>query len=169
MKKIFILSMLICLAMICSCRKQDSVAQQQSRQPNAEMDAREKALDERLNALDQRVNGLDQRLRALAEKEKATASTQTAPDTQTQDVMREAAQLKALMLDPSQLNAANGEKDRRAQEQLTQQQRGPEQLRSKRRKSEIAGGAVFPAPEATSPGPSPAVDAALPTPSPTPQ
>lgn len=70
MKKILILPMLIPITMICSCRKQDSAAEQQLGQQKAELDAGEKALDERLNALDEKVSRLDQRVRALASREK---------------------------------------------------------------------------------------------------
>jgi hypothetical protein len=65
MKKMFVLSMLISLAMICSCQKQDSAAEQQLAQRKTELDAREKVLDERENA--------------LAEKEKAMTNPRTIP------------------------------------------------------------------------------------------
>jgi hypothetical protein len=58
MKNIFILSLLISFAMICSCQKQDSAAEQQLAQRKTELDARETALIERLNALDEKVNAL---------------------------------------------------------------------------------------------------------------
>jgi chromosome segregation ATPase len=170
MKKIFILSMLTSFAMICSCQKQDSAVEQQLAQQKAELDAREKALDERVNALGERVNALDKKVKALAENEKATANAQTVPpDIQSQDVMRDAAQLKALMADPSQLNSARVEKDRRTQERRAQRQAGLGELQSQRQpKSKISGAALLPAPE-SSPTPSPAEEAASPTPSPTPQ
>jgi hypothetical protein len=41
MKKIFLLSMLISLAMICSCQKKDSTTEQQLAQRKTELDARE--------------------------------------------------------------------------------------------------------------------------------
>ena len=44
----FVLSMLISFAMICSCQKQDSAAEQQLAQRKTELDARETALIERL-------------------------------------------------------------------------------------------------------------------------
>jgi hypothetical protein len=65
MKKLFVLSMLIPLAMVCSCQKQDAVAEQQLAQRKAELDTREKALDERE--------------KALAEKEKAVARAAMLP------------------------------------------------------------------------------------------
>jgi hypothetical protein len=54
MKKLFVLSMLIPLAMVCSCQKQDAAAEQQLAQRKAELDTRERALDEREKALAQR-------------------------------------------------------------------------------------------------------------------
>src|SRR5437762_7084224 len=56
MKKIFVISMLISFAMICSCQKQDLATEQQLAQRKAELDARKKALDEREKALAERKN-----------------------------------------------------------------------------------------------------------------
>src|SRR5438132_6303473 len=129
MKKIFVLSMLIPFAMICSCQKQDSAAERQLAQRKAELDAREKALDERE--------------KALAEREKATASARTIPtppnlqsrpippDLQSRGQLRDPAQVKAerdrriqllppyvqkLIPDPSRLQAEKDERDKRLQE-----------------------------------------------------
>src|SRR5262249_21687176 len=65
MKKLFVLTMLISFAMVCSCQKQSSAAERQLAQRKAELDAREKALDERE--------------KALAERENPTVSTSTLP------------------------------------------------------------------------------------------
>jgi hypothetical protein len=65
MKKLFILSMLIPLTMVCSCQKQDAAAEQQLAQRKAELDAREKALNERE--------------KALADREKAVARAAMLP------------------------------------------------------------------------------------------
>jgi hypothetical protein len=54
MKKLFVLSMLIPLAMVCSCHKQNAAAEQELAQRKAELDAREKALEEREKALTER-------------------------------------------------------------------------------------------------------------------
>jgi hypothetical protein len=78
MKKLFVLSMLIPLAMVCSCQKQDAAAEQQLAQRKGELDTREKALDERE--------------KALAEKEKAIARAAMIPAD---------AQLRALKRDGS--------------------------------------------------------------------
>jgi hypothetical protein len=82
MKNFFTISMLILFAMICSCQKQDSAAEQQLAQRKAELDARDKALDERE--------------RALAEREKVRARPRTIPsDVQSRSQVPDAAQLKA--------------------------------------------------------------------------
>src|SRR5215467_13821120 len=54
MKKTFALSLLIPLALVCSCQKQDSTAEQQLTQQKADLDARQKELDDKEKALEQR-------------------------------------------------------------------------------------------------------------------
>jgi hypothetical protein len=186
MKEIFILSMVIAFAVICSCQKQDAVAEQQLAQRKVELDAREDALVEREKVAEEREKALDEREKALTENEKSRANVRTiSPNAQSQDVIRDAAEAKAerdrriqqlpaeiraLIPDPSQLNATKAEKDRRTQERLSQRQGGPEKLQSEiQRKLEMSGAAVSPAVEAASAAPSPAVEAASATPSPTPQ
>ena len=74
--------MLISVAMICSCQKQNSAAEQQLAQRKAELEAREKALDERE--------------KASTEKEKPIASARTIlPDLQSRGQVRDPAQPKA--------------------------------------------------------------------------
>jgi predicted nucleic acid-binding Zn-ribbon protein len=51
MKKMVVLSMLVCFAMISACQKQDAAAEAQLAQRKSDLDAREKALDEREKAL----------------------------------------------------------------------------------------------------------------------
>ena len=73
MKKVLVISMLIPLATICSCQKQDTLAEQQFVQRKAELDTREKALDDREKALAERETAVaraailpaDAQLRAL--------------------------------------------------------------------------------------------------------
>ena len=193
MKKIFILPLVISFAMICSCQKQDVVAEQQLAQRKVELDAREEALEERLNAFDAKLNALDAKVKALAENEKSRANVQTIPpDAQSQDVIRDPAeaeaerdrlmqQFRALIPDHSQMNAAKVEKDRMTRERL-QRQGAQQQSQSQKQykfqqiqKAWMPGAAVSPAAattssalDPTSPTASPAAEAALPTPSPTP-
>jgi len=164
MKKIFVLSMLIPFAIICSCQKQDLAAEQQLAQRKTELDAREKALDERE--------------KALAEREKAAASARMIPsDLQSRGQVRDPAQVKAererrlqqlppdlqgLIADPSQ---GRDEKDTRMQERLAQRQRRMEEFERARMAHAVK---PFGA-EATSPTPSPTIQATSPSPSPTPE
>ena len=181
MKKNFILSTVISFAMICSCQKQDSAAEQQLAQRKTELDARGTALDEREKALDRRE-------RALAEREKPIANVRTIPPgapRQTPDAAQIQAErdrriqqlppeLRPLIPDRSKLDTANGEKERMKRDARAgaQRQLGPEDLQRQWQrnldKAKMSGKAVFPAAEATSPTPSPAVEAASPSPSPTP-
>jgi hypothetical protein len=163
MKKIFVLSMLISFAMICSCQKQDSAAEQLA-QRKAELDAREKALDERE--------------KASTEKEKPTVSARTIlPDLQSRGQVRDPAQVKAerdrrlqqlspdvqaLMPDPSRMKAEKDERDRMIQERLGQRQRRLEELQRLRMSPAVRpeaaafpGAVASPEAEATSPSPSP--------------
>ena len=89
MKKVFIASMLIVFATICSCQKHDSAAEARFAQRKTELDAREKALDEREKALNARE-------RALAKRENAIANTSTIrPERQSQRQISNAAEAKA--------------------------------------------------------------------------
>ena len=158
MKRMFVLCTLICFAMICSCQKQDSAAEQQLPQRKTELDARETALMEKLNALDKKV-------KALFDKEQATlnaATTATGVQGQTPDPAQVAAerdraiqQFRALIPNPSQVTAGDPAKQmRRAPRQL-----GPEDLQRQWQQNldeaKISGKAVFPAAGAGSPTPSP--------------
>jgi hypothetical protein len=174
MKKFLMLSLLTSFAVICSCQRQDSAAEQQLAQRKVELDAREDALIEREKVADEREKVLNEREKALTENEKATAKAQTIPpDPQSQDVIRDAAQLKALMSDPSQLNSTKAKKDRMTQERLAQGQgtqqesRGQKQYKlQEAQKAWMSGAALPPAAQAPSPTPSPAAEAISPTPSP---
>jgi DNA repair exonuclease SbcCD ATPase subunit len=188
MKKIFILPTFISLAMICSCQKQDSVAEQELAQRKTELDARENRLDERMNELGEKVEALDGRVKMLAEKQKiANAGTslngvqrETSDPAQEQAererIQQLSAEMRARMADPMQRSSANAEKNRRTQERLAQRQRALDGSKTqKQRKSNMFSGAVFPAPaaapstiETTAATPSTATEAASSTPSPAP-
>ncbi len=172
--------MLISFAMICSCQKQDSAAEQQLAQRKTDLDAREEALADRKSALDEREKALDEREKSLVQKEKATMNTRTNPtDVQVTDPAQVEAERNRIIQQlppemnpgPSQLNAfkaAKAGKEGEMQQQRAQTQPRPEELQSqKQRKLEklrMSGGAVFPSAAATSPTPSPAVEATSPTP-----
>jgi hypothetical protein len=181
MKKMFVLSMLVSFAMICSCHKQDSAAEQQLPQPKTEVDARETALIERLNALDEKVNALDKKVKTLFEKEQTTLNAGTTPtgvqgqtpdsaqvtaerDRTTPDPAQVIAerdkaiqQFRALIPNPSRVTAGDPAKQQRP----APRQLGPEDLQRQWQqnldKAKMSG-------EAGSPIPSPAVGAPSPTP-----
>ena len=165
MKKFFILSVLISFAMICSCQKQDSTAEQQPAQRKTEVDTRETALIERLNALDEKVNALDEKVKTLCEKEQATlnaGTTATGVQGQTPDPAQVTAerdraieQFRALIPNPSRVRAGDPAKQKRP----AARQLGPEDLHRQWQqnldKAKMSGKAVSPATEATSPISSP--------------
>ena len=90
MKRIVVLSILICFGMICACQRQDSATEAQLAQRKAELDTREKALAERE--------------KALAEKEKMIARFRPIPS----DL-----QARKPAVDPEQ---AKAERERRIQQ-----------------------------------------------------
>jgi hypothetical protein len=165
MKTMFLLSMLVSFAMICSCQKQDSAAEQQLAQRKTELNARETALIERLNALDEKVNALDKKVTALFEKEHATlndGTTATGVQGQTPDPAEVTAErdraiqeFRALIPNPSHVIAGDPAKQGRP----AARQLGPEDLQRQWQqnldKAKMSGKAVFPAAEAGSPTPSP--------------
>jgi hypothetical protein len=169
MKKNLILSTVISFAMICSCQKQDSAAEQQLAQRKVELDARETALDERDKELNLRETALNERENALAKKEKAAVNVPTTtPQVQSQDPIRDPAakaesdrrlqqlppEIRALIPNPS-----TAEKDRLTKERLSEAQGALKELMNRKQtRSQMSGAAG-----------SPAVDAASPIPSPTPQ
>jgi hypothetical protein len=82
MKKLLTLSMLIPLAMVCSCQKQDASMEQQLAQRKAELDTRAKALDDREKALAAREKAIARaalmpgaQLRSLKKDGSSAAST----------------------------------------------------------------------------------------------
>jgi chromosome segregation ATPase len=176
MKKIFVLSVLTSGAMICSCQKQDSAAEEQLTQPKTEVGRHEEALAERLNSLEEKVNRLDQSVKELAEKEKATINGRTSPGA-LQGQISDPAQIQAekermiqqlskMMPRPPQVTAGDPAK----QERPGQRQLGPEDLqRQWQDKTKMSGKAVFPAAEVASATQFPGIESASPTPSPTPE
>jgi hypothetical protein len=177
MKKIFVLSMLISFAMICSCQKQDTAAEQQLAQRKAELDARENALDEREKALAERARAIVSartlprapqsggQVRAPAQAKADPAQAKAERDRRLQQLPPD---VKMLIPDPSRAQADNDERDKRIQELLGQRQRRLEELQ----RSRMSVGAAPPAAEVTSPpslAASPAAEATSPSPSPTPQ
>jgi hypothetical protein len=137
MKKAFILSILLPLAMVCSCQKQDAAAEQQLAQRKAELDTREKALDERE--------------KALAEKEKAIARAALVPaDAQLRALKRDGSSnvpssaTKPPGLAPPDTSQLKASRERRMEELRALRQRRLEaiqQMRSMRAQPNSSAGA----------------------------
>ena len=118
MKKTLALSLLIPFALVCSCEKQDSTAEQQLAQRKTELDAREKALDERE--------------KALAEREKLVVKPRVAPVPRIAPAGPQRTvppDLQGLMADPNQ---ARTEREQRMQERLAERQRKMEEIQKMR-------------------------------------
>jgi len=145
MKKTFALSALIPLALVCSCQKQDSTAEQQLAQRKTELDARDKALDEREKALEEREK--------LVAKPRVPSVPRIAPAEPQRTVPPE---LKGLIADPSQLRT---EREQRMQERLAERQRKMEEVQRRRIRAVLPNQATAP----------PTEEAASPSPSPTPE
>ena len=145
MNKLFVLSLLVPVALGCSCQKRDTVTEQQLAQQKADLDARAKALDDREKALGDRQK--------LAAKPRVPTAPRTAPAEPQRSIPPE---LKGLIGDPSQ---ARDENDQRIQERLAARQRRMEEIQRMR---DARG---RPPPQATTP----AAEAVSPSPSPTPE
>ena len=142
MKKTLVLSLLIPFALVCSCQKQDSTAQQQLAQRKTELDGREKALDEREKALVEREK--------LVAKPRVPSVPRIAPAEPQRTVPPE---LKGLMADPSQLRT---EREQRIQERLAERQRKMEDVQRMRVRAVPRNQATAASTEkAASPSPSP--------------
>src|SRR4029434_1191526 len=108
MKETFVLSLLIPFALVCSCQKQDSTAEQQLAQRKTELDAREKALEEREKALTEQKQLV------------AKPSIDPGPRITTAEPQRSVPpELKGLLADPSQMRT---EREQRMQERLAERQ-----------------------------------------------
>jgi hypothetical protein len=88
MKKTLFFSILTCLAMICSCQKQDSGAEAQLAQRKTELDAREETLIQREKAVEEREKAVTEGERALANS-RIIQSQRQAPDAAQAEADRE--------------------------------------------------------------------------------
>ena len=144
MKKTFALSLLIPFALVCSCQKQDSTAEQQLAQRKTELDAREKGLDDREKALAER-----EKVVTKPTKPRVGQVPRIAPAEPQRTVPPE---LKGLLADPSQLRT---EREQRMQERLAERQRKMEEIQKRRVRAVPPSQAIVPSTEeAASPNPS---------------
>ena len=110
MKRLFVLSMFICFAMICACQKQDSAAIAQLAQRKQELDTREKALDEREKALVEREKALaNSRIIPSRQQVRNPAEVEAEREKRLQQLPPE---VRALIPSREQMNAASLAKER---------------------------------------------------------
>jgi hypothetical protein len=157
MKRVFVISMFICFAMICACQKQDSAAEAQLAQRKAELDTREKALDEREKALVEREKTITkfrpipsnlQSRRPAVDPEQAKAERE-------KRIQQLPPELQALILDRSLLDARATEKSRGAEDRAAELQRRLEEARRKKMGAVASPNGEISDTQSSSPSPSP--------------
>ena len=144
MRKTFAVLLLLPLALVCSCQKQDSTAEQQLAQRKTELDAREKALDEREKALEEREK--------LVAKPRVPSVPRIAPPP-AEPQRTIPPELQGLIADPSQVRP---EREQRMQERLAERQRKLEEVQRRRVRALPPNQTTAPSTDqAGSPSPSP--------------
>jgi hypothetical protein len=148
-------SLLICLAMISACQKQDPAVEPQVTQRKAELDAREKALDEREKALGEREKATT-RFRAIPsdlQARKPAVDAEQAKADRERRIQQLPPELQALIRDRS-LNPRTG-KDTTTEERAAELRRRLEEARNNKANAATSPNTVFPGTQSTSPAPSP--------------
>ena len=110
MKRMVVLSMLICFAMITGCQKQDSAAEAQLAQRKVDLDTREKALDEREKALAEKEK-MAARFRAIPpdlQARKPAVDPEQAKAEREKRIQQLPPELQALIRDRSLLDSRSG-------------------------------------------------------------
>ena len=157
MKKIFILPIVISVAMICSCQKQDSAADAQLAQRKSELDAREKALDEREKAVSEWEKAMT-KFRAIPSdlnSRKPVVDPEQAKAERERRIQQLPPELQALIPDRSLLDARAAEKRRGTEDQAVQLQRRLEEARRKKMSAIASPNGEISATQSSSPSPSP--------------
>ena len=157
MKKIFILPIVISVAMICSCQKQDSAADAQLAQRKSELDAREKALDEREKAVSEWEKAMT-KFRAIPsdlQSRKPAVDPEQAKAERERRIQQLPPELQALIPDRSLLDARAAEKRRGTEDQAVQLHRRLEEARRKKMSAIASPNGEISATQSSSPSPSP--------------
>ena len=179
MKKTLLLSTVVSFAMICSCQKNDSGAEAQLAQRKTELDAREEALIQREKAVDAREKEIAEREKALANS-RIIQSPRQAPDAAQAEAERQKRiqqlppELKALVPDRSQVEAAQAQKQQQSAQRQSEIQQSQRMQNARQRKLDAmqkwqtSGAALSPGAQSSSPTASPAIETQSETESPTP-
>jgi hypothetical protein len=130
MKRMSVLLLFICFAMICACQKQDSAAEVRLAQRKTELDAREKALDEREKAVSEWEKAIT-KFRAIPsdlQSRKPVVDPEQAKAERDRRIQQLPPELQALIRDRSLLDARTAEKrqgNRRPSRATSWSRRGP--------------------------------------------
>src|SRR5436309_9496076 len=179
MKKMFVLSMFISFAMICSCQKQDSTAEAQLAQRKTEVDVREEALIQREKAVEEKEKEIAEREKVLANS-RIIQSQRQAPDAAQAEAERQKRiqqlppEFKALIPDRSQVEAAQAQEQQQSAQRKSEIQKSQRMQNARQRKLDAmqkwqtSGAALSPGAQSSSPTASPAIETQSETESPTP-
>jgi chromosome segregation ATPase len=157
MKRLLISSMLICVAMICACQKQDSATEAQLAQRKAELDAREKALDQREKALGEWEKAIT-KFRALPsalQSPKPVVDPEQAKAERERRIQQLPPELQALIRDRSLLDAQTTDKSKGTENRAAELQRRLEEARKKMMSGLASPSAESSQTQSSSPSPSP--------------
>jgi peptidoglycan hydrolase CwlO-like protein len=157
MKSSVVFCMLISVAIICSCQKQDSAAEAQFAQRKTELDTREKALDEREKALGEREKVIarfrpipsDRQLRRpVVDPEQAKAERE-------KRLQQLPPEIRALIPDRSSLDARTTGKNKAREDRAAELQRRIEEARRKKMNATASPNAEISDTQPSSASPSP--------------
>jgi chromosome segregation ATPase len=157
MKRIVVLSTLICFAMICACQKQDSAAEAQLAQRKAELDTREKALDQREKALVEKEKMMT-RVRAIPsdlQTRKQAVDPEQAKAERERRIQQLPPELQALIHARSRLDTRAAEKNATTEDPAAQLRRRLDEQRKKRMSAIASPNAETSDTQPTSPSPTP--------------
>src|SRR5215831_1579008 len=137
MKRMVVLSMLICFVMVSGCQKQDSEAEAQLAQRKAELDAREKALDEREKAMGAWEKAITKSpaIPSDLQSRKPAVDPEQAKAEREKRIQQLPPELQALIRDRSLLNSRTAEKNAATGDRAAEQPAiDPEQAKAEREK-----------------------------------
>jgi septal ring factor EnvC (AmiA/AmiB activator) len=156
MKRIVVLSILICFGLICACQRQDSAAEAQLAQRKAELDTRKKALDEREKALAEKEKMIA-RFRSIPsdlQARKPAVDPEQAKAEREKRIQQLPPELQALIRDRSLLDSRL-EKPAATEDRAAELKRRLEEARSKKMGAIASPNAETSDTQSTSPSPSP--------------
>jgi predicted nucleic acid-binding Zn-ribbon protein len=156
MKRMVVVSMLVCFAMISACQRQDSAAEGQLARRKAELDTREKALNEREKALSDWEKAIT-KSRAIPsdlQLRKPAFDPEQAKVEREKRIQQLPPELQALIRDRSLLNP-RAEKPTATEDRAAELQRRLEEARSRKMNALASPKTEAPDTQSTSPAPSP--------------